>query len=74
MDATLLHVCMQTEGAPSSTGRQVGERWACECGENFVYREGYNRAGRRSLEWWSVPAIPRPRGFVRGLLFGPRKG
>ncbi len=77
MDSTLIHVCLQTEGAPSSDGdHELGERWICSCGDNFVYREGFNRAGYQSVEWWPAPAIPRPRAerSVRGLLFGPRKG
>ena len=53
----------------------MGERWVCSCGDNFVYREGFNRAGHPSLEWWPAPAIPQPRKAARrGLLFGPRKG
>jgi hypothetical protein len=75
MDSTMIHVCLQTEGAPSLEGHEIGERWICSCGDNFVYREGFNRAGYQSVEWWPAPAIPAPRSAKkRGLLFGPRKG
>lgn len=75
MDSTMIHVCLQTEGAPSLEGHEIGERWICSCGDNFVYREGFNRAGYQSVEWWPAPAIPAPRNVKRrGLLFGPRKG
>jgi hypothetical protein len=77
MDSTVIHVCLETATAPSAEGEhQVGERWVCACGEHYVYREGFNRAGYRSIEWWSAPAIPQPRAEspLRGLLFGPRKG
>ncbi|WP_299926314.1 hypothetical protein [uncultured Nocardioides sp.] len=75
MDSMMIHVCLQTEDAPTGEDHEVGERWVCTCGDNFVYREGFNRAGYPSLEWWPAPAIPQPRKAARrGLLFGPRKG
>ncbi len=79
MDSTIVHVCLKTPGAPAAdSDHEVGERWVCECGDNFVYREGFNRAGYQSVEWWPAPAIPQPRNARakgrRGLLFGPRKG
>ena len=74
MDSTMIHVCLQTDGAPTGEHHEVGERWVCSCGDNFVYREGFNRAGYPSLDWWPAPAIPQPRKARRGLLFGSRKG
>ncbi len=75
MASTLLHICLQTEGAPSDTDEhEVGDRWVCSCGDHFVYREGFTRSGHASLEWWFTPAVPTPRPARRGLLFGPRKG
>ena len=75
MDSTMIHVCLQTEGAPTGEHHEVGERWVCSCGDNFVYRDGFNRAGHSSLDWWPAPAVPQPRKAPRrGLLFGPRKG
>ena len=79
MESTFIHVCLQTEGAPTTDdGHEVGERWVCSCGDNFVYREGFNRAGYSSVEWWPAPAIPQPRNSRprrSGIrLFGPRKG
>jgi len=76
VESTFIHVCLQTETAPSHDAEHVlGERWVCSCGDNFVYREGFNRAGYETLEWWPAPAIPQPRNARRrGLLFGPRKG
>ncbi|RYC05895.1 hypothetical protein [Nocardioides zhouii] len=77
MEQTVIHVCLETDGAPTeAAAHEVGERWVCSCGDHYVYREGFNRAGYRSVEWWPAPAIPQPRntGPVRGMLFGPRKG
>ncbi|NPD03856.1 hypothetical protein HN031_04040 [Nocardioides sp. zg-1308] len=76
MESTIIHICLETEGAPTrGVDREVGERWVCACGDHFVYREGFNRSGHASLDWWPAPAVPRPRrSVVRGLLFGPRKG
>ena len=76
MDSTMIHVCLQTEGAPSEEGHELGERWVCACGDNFVYREGFNRAGYPNVDWWPAPAIPQQRATKpkRSLLFGPRKG
>ena len=76
MDSTMIHVCLETEGAPSAEGHDLGERWICSCGDNFVYREGFNRAGYPSVGWWPAPAIPQQssRKSKRSLLFGPRKG
>lgn len=76
MDSMIIHVCLQTGTAPSPDDEhEIGERWVCTCGDNFVYREGFNRAGYQSVEWWPAPAIPAPRNAKRrGLLFGPRKG
>jgi hypothetical protein len=79
MDSTIIHVCLKTAGAPTDDSEhELGERWVCECGSNYVYREGFNRAGYPSVEWWPAPAVPQPRNAKdkpkRGLLFGPRKG
>ena len=77
MDSTVIHVCLQTQDAPSNDHpHELGEQWVCSCGDNFVYREGFNRAGYAEVEWWPAPAIPQPRGAKpkHGLLFGPRKG
>ena len=77
MDSTMIHVCMQTEAAPTEDeAHELGDRWVCSCGDNFVYREGFNRAGHPSVDWWPAPAIPQPRAAKakRSLLFGPRKG
>jgi len=77
MESTFVHICLQTDGAPAETGHEVGERWVCSCGDHFVYREGFNRAGYPEVAWWPAPAIPEPRGSKArsGIrLFGPRKG
>ena len=77
MDSTMIHVCLETEGAPTEgEAHQLGDRWICSCSANFVYREGFNRAGYPSVDWWPAPAIPQPRAAKpkRSLLFGPRKG
>ena len=77
MDFTMTHVCLRTDTAPApDEPHELGDRWICSCGDNYVYREGFNRAGYPSDEWWPAPPIPQPRSerSVRGLLFGPRKG
>ena len=71
---------METEGAPDLEGDyELGTRWICSCGTNFVFREGFNRAGYVMAEWWEAPAIPqprteKPRTSLSARLFGPRKG
>ena len=46
MSSTGLHICLETEGAPAREGAfELGSRWICTCGTNFVYREGYHRGG-----------------------------
>ena len=52
----------------------MGERWVCSCGDNFVYREGFNRAGYPSLEWWPAPAIPQPRKATPRAALRPAQG
>ncbi|HEV2797968.1 MAG TPA: hypothetical protein VGV65_10150 [Nocardioides sp.] len=77
MESTYIHVCLESDGAPTvDAAHEVGERWVCSCGDHFVYREGFNRAGYPEVAWWPAPSIPQPRnaGVRRGLLFGPRKG
>ena len=77
MENTIVHVCLNTDGAPAADSEhELGERWVCECGSNYVFREGFSRAGYQSVEWWAAPAVPQPRNAKprRGLLFGPRKG
>ena len=74
MDSTMIHVCLQTETAPTNEGHEVGERWVCTCGDTFVYREGFNRGGGYTPSWFVAPPLPKPRGPVGTLLFGPRKG
>lgn len=76
MDATsMVHICLETPGAPGPDGHELGERWQCACGDSFVFREGFNRGGYLDVAWWPAPTIPQPRRTVRrGLLFGPRKG
>jgi hypothetical protein len=70
-----LHICKQTPDAPSDEGDyELGTRWVCECGGNFVFREGLNRRGYPDNAWWPAPALPRQRRHVRDMLFGPRRG
>ena len=79
MSSTGLHICMETADAPGQDGDvELGTRWICSCGTNYVYREGFNRAGHVEPGWWQAPALPQPRTQRRkplGVrLFGPRKG
>ncbi|WP_374457670.1 hypothetical protein [Nocardioides sp.] len=75
MSSTLLHICLETDGAPDAQGDfEVGSRWVCECGLNYVFHEGFNRGGGYTNSWFVAPPLPKPRGPVGTLLFGPRKG
>ena len=66
MDSTMIHVCLETEGAPSSEGHEVGERWVCQCGDNFVYREGFTRAGHpAAAQGQARPALRPPQGLTQ---------
>jgi hypothetical protein len=77
MKVTGFHVCTESANAPSADADvPVGTRWVCECGANFVYREGFNPAGHLRMDWWPAPALVeqrKPRG-LRGLLVRPRQG
>ncbi|CAM3585174.1 hypothetical protein [Nocardioides zeicaulis] len=75
MGSTLLHICLETAGAPDPLGdHEVGDRWICECGLNYVFHEGFNRGGGLTNDWFQAPPLPKPRRTGRALLFGPRKG
>lgn len=75
MSSTLLHICMDTDDAPRAGAEvEIGTRWVCECGINYVFHEGFNRAGAFEPQWFAAPALPKPRGPLGTLLFGPRKG
>jgi hypothetical protein len=75
MSSTGLHICLETEGAPAREGDfELGSRWICGCGTNFVYREGFNRGGHLEPAWWEAPAVPQQRTPLSVRLFGPRKG
>ncbi|MDT0183474.1 hypothetical protein Q9S36_25120 [Microbacterium sp. ARD31] len=74
MSSTLLHICLETDGAPDAEGHEVGSRWICECGLNYVFHEGFNPRGGLTNAWFVAPPLPKPRSAVGKLLFGPRKG
>ncbi len=80
MDSTLIHICLETAEAPDArTEVEEGTRWVCECGENFVYRGGFNRGGGYTLEWFPAPRtapvkMPRQRGSLGARIFSQRKG
>lgn len=75
MGSTLLHICLESPSAPDPAGHhEVGSRWVCECGTNYVFHEGFNRGGGYTNEWFVAPALPRPRSPIGSLLFGPRGG
>ena len=75
-----LHVCLEQAEAPAQDGEFAdGARYVCSCGSHFVYREGFNRAGYKSMEWWPAPAIAVPkqrqaRRSLRDRLIRPRNG
>ena len=74
MDSTFIHVCLETDGAPTEDGHEVGERWVCSCGDHFVYREGFNRARLPGGRVVARPGASRSPAASGIRLFGPRKG
>lgn len=78
MKTTQFHVCTELPDAPSAdVAVPEGTRWVCECGANFVYREGFNAAGHLHSAWWPAPALPTPRRerqSLKSLLIRPRQG
>ena len=80
MDSTMIHICLETAEAPNPDVEvEEGTRWICQCGDNFVYRGGFNRGGGYGMEWFPAPPIapvqvPKQRGSFGSRLFSPRKG
>ena len=74
-----VHVCLETPGAPEPGAEfEVDARWICSCGDNYVYRDGFNRAGYKEMSWFRAPAlvIPKQRmqDRLRDLVIRPRRG
>jgi hypothetical protein len=62
METRRIHVCREQDDAPARDAEYAdGTRWICACGCNFVYREGFNRAGHRGMDWWEAPALVIPQ-------------
>lgn len=80
MDSTMIHICLETAEAPDpNVGVEEGTRWVCQCGDNYVYRGGFNRGGGYGMEWFPAPPIapvqvPKQRGSFGSRLFSQRKG
>ena len=80
MRTNRVHVCLEQPGAPTpDVAYEVDSRWVCECGDNFVYHEGFNRAGYKEMNWYQASpiVIPQQRTARRSLkdrLIHPRKG
>ena len=78
MDSTMIHICLADRGRTHRWRATRSASAGCApAATTFVYREGFNRAGYPSVEWWPAPTVPQPRAAKparRGLLFGPRKG
>jgi hypothetical protein len=83
MESKQVHVCLELAEAPAQDGEYAdGTRWVCFCGTNFVYREGFNRAGFKGMDWWEAPPIATPvipeqrqaRRSLRDRLIPSRKG
>ncbi|UUZ61061.1 hypothetical protein [Nocardioides sp. B-3] len=58
---------------------ELDARWVCECGDNYVFHEGFNRAGFKELNWYRaapivVPEQRKAHRSLRDRLIGPRKG
>ena len=75
-----VHVCLELPNAPKQgVEYEPDARWVCDCGDNFVYHEGFNRAGYKEWNWYQAApiAIPEQRKAQRSLrdrLIRPRKG
>ena len=78
MKSTTFHVCLELPEAPGTdTEVSDGTRWVCECGANYVFREGFNASGYPMMAWWPAPAVPkarRERQSFLSLLIRPRQG
>jgi len=80
MDSTTIHICLESDTAPDPhLVPEEGTRWICSCGDNFVYRGGFNRGGGYGLEWFPAPplagvSVPRQRGSLGSRIFSQRKG
>ena len=70
-----VHVCMDQPDAPAADAEfEENARYVCACGSNFVYREGFNKGGFRTMDWWEAPALVIPKQRMRDRLIRPRKG
>lgn len=70
MQSNQIHVCLELPQAPAAEAQfEGGMRWICPCGANYVYREGFNRAGYQEMAWWAAPAVavPQPRKAPKSL-------
>ena len=80
MDSTTIHMCLETAEAPNhDVDVEEGTRWICQCGDNFVFRGGFNRSGGYTVDWFPAPPVagvkvPRQRGSLGSRIFSPRKG
>lgn len=62
MQSNQVHVCLETPEAPTHGAVFAdGTRWVCQCGANYVYRQGFNRAGFAEMDWWPAPAVAVPQ-------------
>jgi len=80
MDSTTIHTCLETAEAPNpGVDVEEGTRWICRCGDDFVFRGGFNRDGGYTVDWFPAPPVgglkvPRQRGSLGSRIFSPRKG
>lgn len=73
-----VHVCLEQPDAPQDDVEfEADARWICGCGDNYVYHEGFNRAGHQEMSWYQAPplVIPKQRmqHKLRDLLIRPRR-
>lgn len=75
-----VHVCLELPNAPKAgVEYALDTRWVCDCGDNYVYHDGFNRAGYKELNWYQASplVVPRQRTARRSLrdrLIHPRTG
>ncbi len=79
MQTNRVHVCLELPNAPTpGVEYEIDARWVCDCGDNYVFREGFNRAGFKELNWYQAAPIvvPEQRKAHRSLRdrLSPRKG
>ena len=74
-----VHVCLERPNAPAQgVEHEVDARWVCDCGDHYVYHEGFNRAGYKEMNWYQaspivIPRQRKPHRSLKDRLIHPRQ-